>query len=66
MAKRQQQNLDEGVNMDSMMDNMTNVVGTLLLVLMIVQMQVNNKAGEIEESFANVTQDDLDKAKKRA
>ncbi len=51
--------------MDSMMDNMTNVVGTLLLVLMIVQMQVNNKSGEIEESFANVTQDDLNKAKKQ-
>jgi len=65
MAKRQQQNLDEGVNMDSMMDNMTNVVGTLLLVLMIVQIQVSNKAGEIEETLASVTQEDLNKAKKQ-
>ncbi|PAW86300.1 MAG: hypothetical protein B9S33_08495, partial [Pedosphaera sp. Tous-C6FEB] len=65
MAKRQQQNLDEGVNMDSMMDNMTNVVGTLLLVLMIVQMQVSEKAGEIEETLASVTQEDLNKAKKQ-
>ena len=51
MAKRSPANLDEGVNMDSMMDNMTNVVGTLLLVLIIVQMGVKNNADTVEEEL---------------
>jgi len=51
--------------MDSMMDNMTNVVGTLLLVLIIVQLQVNEKAGQIEESLAKVTPQQIQQAKQQ-
>ena len=62
MAKRSQ-NLDEGINMDSMMDNMTNVVGTLLLVLIIVQMGVKSTADQVEEELANVTPQQVQQAK---
>lgn len=64
MAKRTQ-NLDDGVNMDSMMDNMTNVVGTLLLVLIIVQMGVKNNAETIEEELSKVTPRDIAEAKQQ-
>ena len=65
MAKRSSQNLDEGVNMDSMMDNMTNVVGTLLLVLVIVQMGVKNTADQVEEELAKVTPQQVQQAKQQ-
>ena len=64
MAKRSQ-NLDEGINMDSMMDNMTNVVGTLLLVLIIVQMGVKSTADQVEEELANVTPQQVQQAKQQ-
>ena len=59
MARRNQTNLDESVNMDSMMDNMTNVVGTLLLVLIVVQLKIGMTANQIEESLANVKPEDI-------
>ena len=65
MAKRSPANLDEGVNMDSMMDNMTNVVGTLLLVLIIVQMGVKNNADTVEEELAKVTPQQVQQAKQQ-
>ena len=63
MARRNQTNLDESVNMDSMMDNMTNVVGTLLLVLIVVQLKIGMTANQIEESLANVKAEDIAAAK---
>ena len=63
MARRNQTNLDESVNMDSMMDNMTNVVGTLLLVLIVVQLKIGMTANQIEESLANVKPEDIAAAK---
>lgn len=51
--------------MDSMMDNMTNVVGTLLLVLIIVQMGVKNTADQVEEELANVTPQQVQQAKQQ-
>ena len=51
--------------MDSMMDNMTNVVGTLLLVLVIVQLQVNQTADAIEENLANVTPQQVQQARQQ-
>ncbi|MEQ2006670.1 MAG: hypothetical protein ABMA26_07725, partial [Limisphaerales bacterium] len=65
MAKRSSQNLDDGVNMDSMMDNMTNVVGTLLLVLVIVQLGVKNNADNVEEELAKVTPQQVAAAKQQ-
>jgi len=51
--------------MDSMMDNMTNVVGTLLLVLIIVQLQVSSTADRIEENLANVTPQQVAQARQQ-
>lgn len=51
--------------MDSMMDNMTNVVGTLLLVLIIVQMGVKNTADQVEEELAKVTPQQMQQAKQQ-
>ena len=51
--------------MDSMMDNMTNVVGTLLLVLIIVQMGVKNNADTVEEELAKVTPQQVAAAKQQ-
>ncbi|MBI5800489.1 MAG: hypothetical protein HZA92_07150 [Verrucomicrobia bacterium] len=65
MAKRSSQNLDEGVNMDSMMDNMTNVVGTLLLVLIIVTVGVKSTADKVEKELANVTPQQVQQAKQQ-
>lgn len=65
MARRSSQNLDDGVNMDSMMDNMTNVVGTLLLVLVIVQLGVKNNADSVEEELAKVTPQQVAAAKQQ-
>lgn len=52
--------------MDVMMDNMTNVVGTLLLVLIIVQLKVNGTVDAIEESIAQVTPKQVDELKQQA
>ncbi len=65
MAKRSSQNLDEGINMDSMMDNMTNVVGVLLLVLIIVQLGVKNSSAQLEEQYANATPEDVEKVQQK-
>lgn len=51
--------LDEAVNMDVMMDNMTDVVGTLLMVLIIVQLQVNNAVDTIQSNLPEVTQEQV-------
>src|SRR5688500_7038172 len=41
MSKRKMEGgIEDAINMDVMMDNMTDVVGTLLLVLIIVQLKV--------------------------
>lgn len=56
--------MEDSVNMDVMMDNMTNVVGTLLLILIMVQLNVNNTVGVIEDSIAQVTPKQVDDLKK--
>jgi len=57
--------LDDAVNMDVMMDNMTDVVGTLLMVLVIVQLQVNNAVDTIQSNLPEVTQEELAAKKSR-
>lgn len=51
--------LDEAVNMDVMMDNMTDVVGTLLMVLIIVQLQVNNAVDTIQSNLPEVSKEQV-------
>jgi len=52
---------DAGINMDVMMDSMTNVVGVLLLILIIVQIQISTAVETIETVLKNVTKQDLQK-----
>lgn len=56
MSKRRSESgLDDAVNMDVMMDNMTDVVGTLLMVLIIIQLKVNNTIDNIQSNLPKVT-----------
>jgi hypothetical protein len=50
---------DIGINMDVMMDSMTNVVGTLLLILIVVQIQISTAVETIETVLKNITKKDL-------
>lgn len=51
--------------MDTMMDNMTDVVGTLLMIMIVVQIQVADRAGQIEEELAKVTPQQVQQAKQQ-
>ena len=60
MSKRRLEgDLDDAVNMDVMMDNMTDVVGTLLMVLIIVQLKVNKTIDHIQANLPVVTQEQV-------
>jgi len=48
-----------GINMDVMMDSMTNVVGTLLLILIVVQIQISTAVETIETVLKNIQKKDL-------
>ncbi|MDX1944660.1 MAG: hypothetical protein SFU86_04570 [Pirellulaceae bacterium] len=58
--------LDDAVNMDVMMDNMTDVVGTLLMVLIIVQLKVNNTINDIQSKLPEVTQQQVEAVQQNA
>lgn len=64
--RRSKSGLDDAVNMDVMMDNMTDVVGTLLFVLIIVQLKLNNTIDQIQSSLPKVTQEQLEGKRKMA
>lgn len=67
MSKRRLEGgLDEAINMDVMMDNMTDVVGTLLMVLIIVQLKVNVSIDNIQSNLPKVTQEQAAEAKQQA
>src|SRR5262245_19692799 len=58
MSKRKLEGgLEDAINMDVMMDNMTDVVGTLLLVLIIVQLKVNSTIDDIQSNLPRVNQE---------
>lgn len=58
MPKRKK-SADAGVNMDVMMDSMTNVVGVLLLILILIQIQISTAVETIETTLKNVTAKDV-------
>jgi hypothetical protein len=58
MPKRKKSS-DAGVNMDVMMDSMTNVVGVLLLILILIQIQISTAVETIETKLKNVTAKDV-------
>lgn len=67
MSKRKLEGgLEDAINMDVMMDNMTDVVGTLLLVLIIVQLKVNSTIDGIQSNLPQVTQEQVAELKEKA
>lgn len=54
---------DSGINMDVMMDSMTNVVGTLLLILIVVQIQISSAVESIETVLKNINEQDISRLK---
>ncbi len=55
MARRRKPNAEGGVNLDSLMDALTNVVAVLILVLVLVQMDVTQKVFEFMENLQPAT-----------
>jgi hypothetical protein len=55
MARRRNSNSAEGVNLDSLMDALTNVVAVLILVLVLVQADVSQKVVEFLDGLKPAT-----------
>lgn len=66
MSKPRKGDAEEVVSLDGLMDTMTNVVGTLLLILIVVQLRVNLTASKIEQALANVTAQQVQELKLEA
>ena len=64
MARRRSSNSDEGVNLDSLMDALTNVVAVLILVLLLVQADVAQKVVQFLEGLKPATPEQIVEAKK--
>ncbi len=65
MARRRKTNSDGGVNLDSLMDALTNVVAVLILVLVLVQADVSKKVVEFMEGLKPATPEQVTNAGKR-
>ena len=55
MSRRRGSNSNGGVNLDSLMDALTNVVAVLILVLILVQADVSQKVGQFLEDLMPAT-----------
>lgn len=60
MGRRRKSNSDEGVNLDSLMDALTNVVAVLILVLILVQADVSKKVVEFLEGLEPATPEQVE------
>lgn len=58
MSKKRRSGGDD-INMDVMMDSVTNVVGTLLLILIVVQLQISSTVETIQTVLKNITAKDV-------
>ena len=65
MARRRRSNSDGGVNLDSLMDALTNVVAVLILVLILVQADVSKKVVEFMEGLKPATPEQVANAGKK-
>ena len=65
MGRRRKSNSDEGVNLDSLMDALTNVVAVLILVLILVQADVSNKVVEFLEGLEPATPEQVAASEKK-
>lgn len=63
MAKRKSSD-GEGLNLDSLMDTVTNVVGVLMIVLIMVSLNIANSVSKILSELPPVTVEELEKLKK--
>lgn len=59
MARRRKSGSDEGVNLDSLMDALTNVVAVLILVLLLVQADVSQKVVQFLEGLLPATPEEI-------
>ena len=59
MRSRRQSNSGEGLNLDSLMDALTNVVAVLILVLVLVQADVTKKVVQFLEDLVPVSPEEL-------
>lgn len=60
---RKSKNNEEGVNLDSLMDALTNVVAVLILVLVLVQADVTQKVAEFLEDLEPATPEEVQESK---
>ena len=65
MARRRMNSSDEGVNLDSLMDALTNVVAVLILVLVLVQADVSKKVVQFMEGLQPATPEQVANAGKK-
>lgn len=65
MGRRQKSNSDQRVNLDSLMDALTNVVAVLILVLILVQADVSQKVVEFLEGLEPATQEQVEASEKK-
>jgi hypothetical protein len=65
MARRRRNTSSEGVNLDSLMDALTNVVAVLILVLVLVQADVSKKVVEFMEGLKPATPEQVANAGKK-
>ena len=60
MARRNNNQEEGGLNLDSLMDALTNVVAVLILVLLLVQANVTQKIQAFIEDLEPATQEQVD------
>lgn len=65
MARRRQSSSEGGVNLDSLMDALTNVVAVLILVLILVQADVSKKVVQFLEGLQPATPEEVQASAKR-
>lgn len=59
MARKRKSNSDGGINLDSLMDALTNVVAVLILVLLLVQADVGQKVVQFLEDLVPATPEEV-------
>jgi len=65
MARRRKSEGNEGVNLDSLMDAMTNVVAVLILVLLLVQADVGQKVVQFLEGLLPASEQQVSQSQKK-
>jgi hypothetical protein len=63
VARKSNSNSGEGINLDSLMDALTNVVAVLILVLILVQADVSQKVIQFIEDLQPATPEQVEQAK---